>query len=141
MTNHLQRIQAVEKEVSRLGGTTAVKEELTKLRSEMKKLYVGSAICSRKKVEWKLNRIDVSNFSLGRRPCREPRLASTRLGYRAGPSAKRQEWFVPQQFHLVQAIELLNRSFKCSQTFSRSRSREYLAECREPKTKCREYGT
>ena len=41
MTNHLQRIQAVEKEVVRLNGATAVKEEVTKLRSEMKKLYDG----------------------------------------------------------------------------------------------------
>jgi hypothetical protein len=36
MTGHLQRIQAVEKEVARLNGATALKEEVTKLRSEMK---------------------------------------------------------------------------------------------------------
>lgn len=114
MTNHLQRIQAVEKEVSRLGGTTAVKEELTKLRSEMKKLYVSSAICSRMKLEWKLNRIHTSDLSPGRRPRREPRLASPRLGYRAGSSAKRQERFVPHLFHLVLSIEMLNRLFECS---------------------------
>jgi hypothetical protein len=41
MTGHLQRIQAVEKEVARLNGATALKEEVTKLRSEMKKLHVS----------------------------------------------------------------------------------------------------
>lgn len=55
MTNHLQRIQAVEKEVSRLSGATAVKEEVTKLRSEMKKLYVSAAlICYRRSVTKRL---------------------------------------------------------------------------------------
>lgn len=42
MTNHLQRIQSVEKEVARLGGSTAVKEDVTRLRNELKKVYVST---------------------------------------------------------------------------------------------------
>ncbi|KAJ9116816.1 hypothetical protein QFC24_006621 [Naganishia onofrii] len=39
MSNHLQRIEAVEKELKRLSSTSAVKEDVTKLRAEMKQVY------------------------------------------------------------------------------------------------------
>ncbi|KAJ9116870.1 hypothetical protein QFC22_004527 [Naganishia vaughanmartiniae] len=41
MSNHLQRIEAVEKELKRLSSTSAVKEDVTKLRGEMKQVYDG----------------------------------------------------------------------------------------------------
>lgn len=41
MSNHLQRIEAVEKELKRLSSTSAVKEDVTKLRAEMKQVYVS----------------------------------------------------------------------------------------------------
>ncbi|KAJ9101875.1 hypothetical protein QFC21_003215 [Naganishia friedmannii] len=41
MSNHLQRIDAVEKELKRLSSTSAVKEDVTKLRAEMKQVYDG----------------------------------------------------------------------------------------------------
>ncbi|KAI5452776.1 hypothetical protein NCC49_000522 [Naganishia albida] len=41
MSNHLQRIEAVEKELKRLSSTSAVKEDVTKLRAEMKQVYDG----------------------------------------------------------------------------------------------------
>jgi hypothetical protein len=41
MANHLQRIEAVEKELKRLSSTSAVKEDVTKLRTEMKQVYVS----------------------------------------------------------------------------------------------------
>ncbi|GHJ86501.1 hypothetical protein NliqN6_2903 [Naganishia liquefaciens] len=41
MANHLQRIEAVEKELKRLSSTSAVKEDVTKLRAEMKQVYDG----------------------------------------------------------------------------------------------------
>jgi hypothetical protein len=47
MTNHLKRIEAVEKELRRLGSTSAVKEDVTKLRAEMKQVYVSSRISLR----------------------------------------------------------------------------------------------
>ena len=44
MTNHLQRIEAVEKELKRLSSTSAVKEDVTKLRAEMKQVYVSLGV-------------------------------------------------------------------------------------------------
>lgn len=44
MSNHLQRIEAVEKELKRLSSTSAVKEDVTKLRAEMKQVYVSPCL-------------------------------------------------------------------------------------------------
>lgn len=41
MTGHLKRIEAVEKEVARLEKVAAVKEDVSRLRGEMKKLHDG----------------------------------------------------------------------------------------------------
>lgn len=41
MSTHLRRIESVEKELRRLEGQGAVKEDVTKLRGEMKKIYVS----------------------------------------------------------------------------------------------------
>ena len=46
MANHLQRIEAVEKELKRLSSTSAVKEDVTKLRAEMKQVYVSLCVSS-----------------------------------------------------------------------------------------------
>lgn len=41
---HVRRIESVEKDLKALAATTADKEELTRLRSEVKKLYVSSPL-------------------------------------------------------------------------------------------------
>lgn len=46
MSNHLRRIESVERELKRLEGQGAVKEDVTKLRGEMKKIYVSSGKCA-----------------------------------------------------------------------------------------------
>ena len=41
VSTHLKRIEAVEKDLKSLGGTTVTKDDFVKLRTEVKKLYAG----------------------------------------------------------------------------------------------------
>lgn len=73
MSTHLQRISAVEKELKRLAATSAVKEDVTKLRAEMKQVYVRPAplpfLC----------RVATDAFLRGRTVCTSKSLTSVRM--------------------------------------------------------------
>jgi hypothetical protein len=44
MSNHLRRIEAVEKDLKSLASSSSKKEDVHKLREEMKKVYVSAMI-------------------------------------------------------------------------------------------------
>lgn len=44
ITSHLDRLQTVEKELATLKANNALKEDVTKVRGEMKKVYVSHPI-------------------------------------------------------------------------------------------------